>query len=149
VAAGGVPIGSAARALGTTARMLRYREELGLLPPPPRRGGRRVFSDRDLAAARAAIELEDRYRVGPSALAFALRCAADPAAGADVQALGQLAQRLAAPALAALAFEAQKARHLLGSAERGLDLDDRGDRRRVDPEQRRQVDRGVVAERDQ
>jgi len=122
-------ITEAARRLGTSARMLRYREDLGLLPrvrgypaAPRRRGavsgpgavsgrdagsgrgagsgpgavsgrgavsgpgpvsGRgaahRVFSDEDVEAVAAALELERRYDISPAALAFGVRVLAEPA----------------------------------------------------------------------
>src|SRR5271156_4813690 len=114
-------ITEAARRLGTSARMLRYREELGLLPevrdrlavragsygpagshwaPGSRgaagslggaagslgaagsRGARgaagahgaahRQFSEADLEAVAAALELERRYDISPASLAFGL-----------------------------------------------------------------------------
>src|ERR1700724_3878429 len=77
-------ITEAARRLGTSARMLRYREDLGLLPQVrgypaasrrrPAVAGRgaahRVFSEEDVEAVAAALELERRYDVSPAALAF-------------------------------------------------------------------------------
>src|SRR5690348_17815387 len=55
-------ITEAARRLGTSARMLRYREDLGLLPPVRDRAGRpgpqgpshRQFSEEDVVAVAAA-----------------------------------------------------------------------------------------------
>ncbi|MGH3230925.1 MAG: MerR family DNA-binding transcriptional regulator, partial [Streptosporangiaceae bacterium] len=74
-------ITEAARRLGTSARMLRYREDLGLLPQVrERRAGsgsgtsgalgaaHRQFSSEDLEAVAAALELERRYDISPAAL---------------------------------------------------------------------------------
>lgn len=93
--------------------MLRYREALGLLPR--RRGGgqHRVYGERELLAAACAVELEERHGVSPGALAFALHVLSDPAVEADVRLLGALSQRLASTPIAALDFDAQKARRLL------------------------------------
>src|SRR6266566_9245672 len=104
-------ISEAARRLGTSARMLRYREDLGLLPqvrdqlsawswsPEPTRSGdqarsgdrpgpaqpgrshgpsHRQFSEADLEAVAAALELERRYDISPASLAFGLRVLAEP-----------------------------------------------------------------------
>jgi hypothetical protein len=108
------PISNAAERLGTTPRMLRYRESLGLLQPPRSGGSRRVFGERELLAAGCAVELEERYGVPPGALAFALRVLTEPAVAADVRTLGALARPGLNPsAIEALDFEAAKARDLL------------------------------------
>jgi hypothetical protein len=109
------PIGAAAARLGTTPRMLRYRESLGLLAPPRSGGSRRVFGERELLAAGCATVLEERYDVPPGALAFALRVLTEPEVANDVRTLGALARwGLAAPTpIEALDFEAAKARDLL------------------------------------
>lgn len=45
----GVPIGEAARHSGVKAPTIRYYEQIGLLPPPPRtQGNRRSYGDADL-----------------------------------------------------------------------------------------------------
>ena len=109
------PIGAAAQRLGTTPRMLRYRESLGLLAPPRQGGSRRVFGERELLAAGCATELEERYDVPPGALAFALRVLTEPDVAKDVRTLGALARwGVSAPTpIEALDFEAAKARDLL------------------------------------
>src|ERR1700733_13274615 len=62
-------ITEAARRLGTSARMLRYREDLGLLPqvrryPVAGRGAaHRVFGEEDVEAVAAGLELERRYDI--------------------------------------------------------------------------------------
>ena len=66
-------VGEAARQVGTSARMLRYAEQLGLVAPARTAGGYRDYGERDLLAAAAALELQARYRVTPAALAFGLR----------------------------------------------------------------------------
>jgi DNA-binding transcriptional MerR regulator len=114
------PIGAAAERLGTTPRMLRDRESLGLLAPPRKGGSRRVFGERELLAAGCATELEERYGVPPGALAFALRVLTEPDVAADVRTLGALARwKVAAPTpIEALDFEAAKARDLLRLGQR-------------------------------
>jgi DNA-binding transcriptional MerR regulator len=107
-------IGAAARALGSTPRMLRYREALGLLAPAGRTGGRRWFGERELTAAAYAADLEARYDISPKALAFALRVLSEPGVEVEVRRLGMLARRLTPPApIAVLDYEAEKARRLL------------------------------------
>jgi MerR family transcriptional regulator, copper efflux regulator len=160
-------ITEAARRLGTSARMLRYREDLGLLPrvrerpadsrrgagvsgrgPVSGRGavsgrgvavsgpgaavsgpgaavsgpgaavsGRgaahRVFTEEDLEAVAAALELERRYDISPAALAFGVRVLAEPAVRAAVADLGRQLGRIPAPASRALDFEKERALRLL------------------------------------
>jgi MerR family copper efflux transcriptional regulator len=138
-------ISEAARRLGTSARMLRYREDLGLLPkvrehqavgsgplralgpgphgfspeggPPPQTAphGRshRKFSQADLEAVAAALDLERRYDISPAALAFGLRVLAEPAVRAAVADLGLRLGRVPAPASRALDFEKERALRLL------------------------------------
>jgi hypothetical protein len=108
-----LPIARAADRLGTTARMLRYRESLGLLSPQRGPGGHREYGERELVAAAYAAALEHHYDVGPSELAFALRVLRDVTVAGDVRTLGQLAHRIAPPVADALDFDAQKARRLL------------------------------------
>jgi MerR family transcriptional regulator, copper efflux regulator len=143
-------ITEAARRLGTSARMLRYREDLGLLPrvrdypsamrarpgligsPGPRgaagplgalgplgaagaRGAtHRQFSEEDVAAVAAALELERRYDISPASLAFGLRVLAEPSVRAAVADLGRRLGRIPAPASRALDFEKERALRLLG-----------------------------------
>src|SRR6266536_480147 len=107
-------VGAAAARLGTTARMLRYREH-------------------DLLAAAYAADLEERYGVPPAAVAFALRAVHEPALRGEIATLGRLTRRQPAGAgraavgregavqgaarepghAAALDFETRKARALL------------------------------------
>lgn len=109
-------IAEAAAALHTTPRMLRYRESLGLLPAERAPGTHRRFDDQALRAAAYAMQLEQRYDASPSALAFAVRALTDPAVLADVRRLGELVGRSRRSPLAALDFEKEKARRLLGAA---------------------------------
>jgi MerR family transcriptional regulator, copper efflux regulator len=123
-------ITEAARRLGTSARMLRYREDLGLLPQVrERRAGagsgaagsgaagsgaaHRQFSSEDLEAVAAALELERRYGISPAALAFGVRVLAEPAVRASVADLGRRLGRIPAPASRALDFEKERALRLL------------------------------------
>jgi MerR family copper efflux transcriptional regulator len=109
-----LPISDAAHRLGTTPRMLRYREQLGLVSPPRGGGGRRSYGERELLAAGAAVTLEERYAVPPGALAFALRALTEPDVASDVRTLGALARSGVAPTpIEALDFDAAKARELL------------------------------------
>ena len=87
-------ITEAAARLGLSPRMLRYREDLGLLPPlrdrPTGRGqAHRQFTDEDMAAITTALRIEQQYDITPAALAFGLRVLTDPAARAAVADLGR------------------------------------------------------------
>ena len=129
-------ISEAARRLGTSARMLRYREDLGLLPhvrdplPWPSHGlsrgqshgpsqgqshgpAHRQFSEADLEAVAAALELERRYDISPASLAFGLRVLAEPPVRAAVADLGRRLGRIPATPGRALDFEKERALRLL------------------------------------
>jgi len=104
-------VGDAARQVGTSARMLRYAEQLGLVAPARTAGGYRDYGERDLAAAAFALELQDRQRVTPAALAFGLRVLHDPEVAGSLRRLARL--RGGAEPGTALDFETAKARRLL------------------------------------
>jgi MerR family copper efflux transcriptional regulator len=109
-------ITEAARRLGTSARMLRYREELGLLPQVRDRMARtahRQFSEADVEAVAAALELERRYDISPASLAFGLRVLAEPPVRAAVADLGRRLGRIPATPGRALDFEKERALRLL------------------------------------
>jgi MerR family copper efflux transcriptional regulator len=128
-------ISEAARRLGTSARMLRYREELGLLPQvrdpladlswraaaPARAAGagaghgptHRQFSEADLEAVAAALALERQYDISPASLAFGLRVLAEPQVRAAVADLGRRLGRIAPTPGRALDFEKERALRLL------------------------------------
>jgi DNA-binding transcriptional MerR regulator len=106
-------ITEAAQRLGTSPRMLRYRESLGLLPPTHERGGHRRFGDAELRAVALGLTLEKRYDISPAELAFGLRVLADPDVRAAVRELGERVGRLSAPPSRALDFEKEKALRLL------------------------------------
>jgi MerR family transcriptional regulator, copper efflux regulator len=114
-------ITEAARRLGTSARMLRYREDLGLLPAVrdglgrfgARGAAHRQFSEEDVEAVAAALALERRYDISPASLAFGLRVLAEPAVRASVADLGRRLGRIPAPASRALDFEKERALRLL------------------------------------
>jgi MerR family copper efflux transcriptional regulator len=119
-------ISEAARRLGTSARMLRYREELGLLPQVRDRFGgmlgahgpsHRQFSEADLEAVAVALELERRYDISPAALAFGLRVLAEPPARAAVADLGRRLGRIPPAPGRALDFEKERALRLLSRGE--------------------------------
>ncbi|HXW46988.1 MAG TPA: MerR family transcriptional regulator [Streptosporangiaceae bacterium] len=112
-------ITEAAAQLGTTPRMLRYRESLGLLPGlrgrrRPAAGSHRQFSDADLAAVSLGLSIERRYDISPVALAFGIRVLADPRVRADVAELGRRIGRLQPGPARALDFEQERALRLLG-----------------------------------
>jgi MerR family transcriptional regulator, copper efflux regulator len=112
-------ISEAAKRLGTSARMLRYREELGLLPQVRDRfaaGGaaaHRQFSEAELEAVAAALELERRYDISPASLAFGLRVLAEPSVRLAVADLGRRLGRIPATPVRALDFEKERALRLL------------------------------------
>ena len=121
-------ISEAARRLGTSARMLRYREDLGLLPQvrdplpwpsqvpaqgPAHGPTHRQFSEADLEAVAAALGLERRYDVSPASLAFGLRVLAEPPVRAAVADLGRRLGRIPATPGRALDFEKERALRLL------------------------------------
>jgi|SRR5690242_1835047 MerR family transcriptional regulator, copper efflux regulator len=116
-------ITEAAGRLGTSPRMLRYRDMLGLLPPvrlaAPGRGrpgaprGHRRFADDDLAAVAHALRIEQRYDISPAALAFGLKVLTEPGVRAEVAELGRRIGRIAPPPARALDFEQQRALRLL------------------------------------
>ena len=118
-------ITEAAQRLGTSPRMLRYRDLLGLLPPlratrpatgrapsGPSRGHRR-FGDDEVAAVSHALRIEQRYDSSPAALAFGLKVLTEPGVRADVAELGRRLGRIAPPPARALDFEQERARRLL------------------------------------
>jgi hypothetical protein len=108
--------------------MLRYREDLGLLPPlrdgvngRGRRGrgpGHRQFAEEDIEAITAAIRLEQRYDITPAALAFGLRVLTEPAVRAAVADLGRKTGHVPASPGRALDFEKERALRWLGAPAR-------------------------------
>ncbi len=126
-------ITEAAQRLGTSPRMLRYRDSLGLLPAVREHRARRQPSDRspaviphlhrrfdqhDLDAVALALAIERRYDITPAALAFGLRVLAEPTARAEVAELGRRIGRIRAPAARALDFEQERALRLLSMSAR-------------------------------
>jgi len=118
-------ITEAAQRLGTSPRMLRYRDMLGLLPPvraaAPVTGrgasglprAHRRFGDDDLAAVAHALRIERRYDISPAALAFGLRVLTEPGVRAEVAELGRQVGRISPPPARALEFEKERALRLL------------------------------------
>ena len=120
-------ITEAAARLGMSPRMLRYREDLGLLPPlrdrPYGRGhAHRQFTEEDLATITAGLAIERRFDITPAALAFGLRVLTDPAARAAVADLGRRTGHVPAGPGAgrALDFEKERALRALGGAPQAL-----------------------------
>jgi hypothetical protein len=126
--------------------MLRYREDLGLVPALRGRGhlssrgdatgggagsrgaaewrtgaagrgtGHRQFTESDLDAIRAGMELERRYDITPAALAFGLRVLTEPAVRAAIADLGRRTGHVPAGPGRALDFEKERALRALGAA---------------------------------
>src|ERR1039457_6490437 len=97
-------ITEAARRLGTSPRMLRYRDLLGLLPPVRagvrRRGaGPRQFDEND-----------------PAAVAFGMRVLTEPGLRAELAELGRRIGRIPPAPVRALEFEKERALRLLNLA---------------------------------
>jgi MerR family copper efflux transcriptional regulator len=116
-------ITEAARRLGTSPRMLRYRDTLGLLPglrpaAGPAATAHRQFGEEDLDAVALALAIEHRYDISPAALAFGLRVLAEPPVRAEVAELGRRIGRIPAPAARALDFEQERALRLLSMPRR-------------------------------
>jgi hypothetical protein len=111
-------ITEAAQRLGTSPRMLRYRDSLGLLPrvrDAATGGGHRhrQFGAPELDAVTAALRIEQRYDISPAALAFGLRVLAEPPVRAAVADLGRRVGRLPEAPGRALDFEKERALRLL------------------------------------
>ena len=114
-------ITEAAARLGMSPRMLRYREDLGLLPPlrdrPTGRGpAHRQFTEDDLAAITAALAIERRFDITPAALAFGLRVLTEPGVRAEVAELARRIGRIRPLPARALEFEKERALRLLNLA---------------------------------
>lgn len=130
-------ISEAAQRLGMSPRMLRYREELGLLPPVRGRDtvqdrrtssthrtlgaqrpvgpAHRQYTEEDLATIAAALRLEQRYDITPAALAFGLRVLTEPSVRAAVADLGRRTGHVPATPGRALDFEKERALRWLGA----------------------------------
>jgi MerR family copper efflux transcriptional regulator len=117
-------ITEAAQRLGTSPRMLRYRDTLGLLPGlRPTAGSaattpHRQFGQEDVEAVALALAIERRYDISPAALAFGLRVLAEPPVRAEVAELARRIGRIPAPAARALDFEQERALRLLSMGRR-------------------------------
>ena len=122
--------------------MLRYREDLGLLPTTrhapgaqrrpaeapgadsaPGRAGRpspaawrhRKFGPADIDAVALGLAIEQRYDITPAALAFGLRVLSDPAARTQVAEFGRRIGRIRPLPAMAMDFEKERALRLLGT----------------------------------
>ena len=80
-----------------------------------RASAHRQFSEADLEAVAAALELERRYDISPASLAFGLRVLAEPPVRAAVADLGRRLGRIPATPGRALDFEKERALRLLGA----------------------------------
>lgn len=121
-------ITEAAQRLGTSPRMLRYRESLGLLPAvrerpgtrrPPRAPRHRQFGTADMDAVSLGLQIERRYDISPAALAFGMRVLCDPAVRAEMAELGRRIGRIQPPAARAIDFEKERALRLLSISDGG------------------------------
>jgi len=81
----------------------------------PGAGRRRQFTDEDLAAITAALQIERRYDITPAALAFGLRVLTEPAVRAAVADLGRRTGHVPATPGRALDFEKERALRALGA----------------------------------
>jgi len=113
-------ISEAAKRLGMSPRMLRYREDLGLLPrlrdrPSGRGPAHRQFTEEDLAAITAGVQIERRYDITPAALAFGLRVLTQPSVRAAVADLGRRTGHVPTTPGRALDFEKERALRALGA----------------------------------
>ncbi len=73
----------------------------------------RQFTEADLEAVAAALELERRYDISPASLAFGLRVLAEPQVRATVADLGRRLGRIPPTPGRALDFEKERALRLL------------------------------------
>ena len=78
-------IGEASRRSGWSPRMLRYLEDAGLVVPDRGGSGYRRYGIRELNQLRALGDLRDRFRVGLTELAFAVRLRRDSELRAAVE----------------------------------------------------------------
>ena len=101
--------GRRGRAHGCRRRDGRRGPAPGLAPGP----AHRQFSEADLEAVAAALELERRYDISPASLAFGLRVLAEPPVRAAVADLGRRLGRIPATPGRALDFEKERALRLL------------------------------------
>jgi MerR family copper efflux transcriptional regulator len=109
-------ITEAAQRLGTSPRMLRYRESLGLLPAMRVRSSaarHRRFGAADLDAVALGLAIERRYDISPAALSFGVRVLSDPRVRAEVAELGRRIGRIQPPPARAIDFEKERALRLL------------------------------------
>ena len=104
--------GPARRGRGARCRARRA-ERGGGLSAAGGRASHRQFSEADLEAVAAALELERRYDISPASLAFGLRVLAEPPVRAAVADLGRRLGRIPATPGRALDFEKERALRLL------------------------------------
>jgi MerR family redox-sensitive transcriptional activator SoxR len=107
-------IGEVARASGKAASAIRYYEEIGLLPPPLRLGGRRRYRP-DVVRALAVIETAQRAGLTLDEIRLLLQASRDN--GAPANRLREVAERKL-PELTALIERAELVRGWLEAAAR-------------------------------
>ena len=78
-------IHEAAQTTGWSPRMLRYVERLGLIEPQRSASGYRQYGAAELQRLRTLRELLDRYDIGLSDVAFALRLQSEAALSGEVR----------------------------------------------------------------
>src|SRR6266571_2072905 len=105
-------ITEAAQWLGTSPRMLRYRDMLGLLPPVREARRARGTAPSGLPRAHRRFGDDDLAAVA-HALAIGLKVLTEPGVRAEVAELGRRIGRIAPPPARALDFEQERARRLL------------------------------------
>ncbi len=71
-------VGHAAARTGWSARMLRYLEQAGIVTPSRSTGGYRQYGLREINQLRSLAEIRNRFGLGISDIAFALRLRREP-----------------------------------------------------------------------
>ena len=107
-------IGAVARLTGKSPSAIRYYEQIGLLPEPPRIGGRRAY---DPATVRTLAVIETGQRAGLALDEIKLLLAASPGDPAAVERLREVASRKL-PEITALIERSQLVRSWLELAAR-------------------------------
>jgi DNA-binding transcriptional MerR regulator len=107
-------IGALAKLTGKSAPTIRYYEQIGLLPEPVRRSGRRMYSH---AAARTLAVIETSQRAGLTLDEIRILLSASPSDSAAIDRLREVAERKL-PEIVALIERSQLVRDWLECAAR-------------------------------